>query len=238
MRHLNAHRKLGRTSEHRLSLLRNLATSLINARNEQIVTTLPKAKELRPFIERVITLSKRAQHLTGDDTGAQAVHLRRQAAAFFHAGNSGQAQVTSRRGQERAPRTAGVAAVKRLFDELGERYKDRPGGYTRIIKLGRRAGDNAELAIIELVDNPRERQAAAQAGKRAKGADKKSTRATKEAEGGRRGGHKADRTFEKEETTQARGSGKTSEPKDADKAGSGGRRAKKTESTAAEQESD
>src|ERR671932_235837 len=196
MRHLNAHRKLGRTSEHRRSMLRNLATSLINARNEQIVTTLPKAKELRPFIERVITLSRRAQNLTGDDTGAQAVHLRRQAAAFFHAGNRGQAQVSGRRNQERAPRTAGVAAVKRLFDELGERYKDRPGGYTRIIKLGRRVGDNAELAIIELVDNPREREAAAEKEKRAKpkSAGKKSARASKsgEAEGGRKGGRKAD----------------------------------------------
>src|SRR5918911_1393278 len=220
MRHLRAHRKLGRTTEHRLSLLRNLATSLINARNEQIVTTLPKAKELRPFIERVITLSRRAQNLTGDDTAAQVVHLRRQAAAFFHAGNRGQA--ATRRGQERAPRTAGVAAVKRLFDELGERYKDRPGGYTRIIKLGRRAGDNAELAIIELVDNPREHAAAEQTAKRTKAAAKKGARATKEAAGGRRGGHKADRTYEKEETTRARGRGKTAEPKDAEQRGSEG----------------
>ncbi|MFL6210465.1 MAG: 50S ribosomal protein L17 [Pyrinomonadaceae bacterium] len=240
MRHLRAHRKLGRTTEHRLSLLRNLATSLINARNEQIVTTLPKAKELRPFIERVITLSRRAQNLTGEDTGAQTVHLRRQAATFFHAGNRGQSVSAGKRGQARAPRTAGVAAVKRLFDELGERYKDRPGGYTRIIKLGRRDGDNAELAIIELVDNPREREAAAQS-KHAKSAGKKkSARASKsgEAESGRRGGRKADRTFEKEETTAARGRGKTDTPKDADKVGRGGRRAKKTESTAAEQESE
>ncbi len=242
MRHQKAHRKLGRTTEHRISLLRNLATSLINARNEQIVTTLPKAKELRPYIERVITLSKRAQNLTGDDTAAQTVHLRRQAAGFFHAGNQGQATTLGRRGQERAPRTAGVAAVKRLFGELGERYKDRPGGYTRIIKLGRRDGDNAELAIIELVDNPREREAAEQT-KRAKttgAGKKKSARASKsgEAEGGRRGGRKADRTFEKEETTEARGRGRVPEAKDADKAGSGGRRSQKTESTAAEQESD
>src|ERR687885_2585553 len=184
MRHLKAHRKLGRTSEHRMSMLRNLATSLINARSERIITTLPKAKELRPFVERVITLSRRAQNLTGDDAAAQAVHLRRQAAAFFHAGNRGQSVSAGRRGQERAPRTAGVAAVKRLFDELGERYKDRHGGYTRIIKLGRRDGDNAELAIIELVDNPREREAAAQAEKRAKSAGagkKKSAKASKEA---------------------------------------------------------
>src|ERR1041384_493977 len=215
MRHLNAHRKLGRTTEHRLSLLRNLATSLINARNERIITTLPKAKELRPFVERAISLSRRAQNLTGDDNGAQLVHLRRQAAAFFHAGNQGQARAAgAQRGQERPVRTAGVAAVKRLFDELGERYKDRPGGYTRIIKLGRRDGDNAELAIIELVDNPREREAAEQAAKRTKsttaGKKKKSARASKSgaAEGGRRGGRKADRTYEKEETTQARGSGR------------------------------
>src|ERR1043165_6293596 len=108
MRHLNAHRKLGRTSEHRMSMLRNLATSLINARDERIVTTVPKAKELRPFVERVITLAKRASTLEGDDTASQSLHLRRQAASFFHAGNRGQAASAGRRGQQRAPRTAGV----------------------------------------------------------------------------------------------------------------------------------
>jgi large subunit ribosomal protein L17 len=245
MRHLKAHRKLGRTTEHRLSLLRNLATSLINARNERVVTTLPKAKELRPFIERVITLSRKAQVLNGDDAAVQAVHLRRQAAAFFHSGNRQMKSETGRRGVVRPVRTAGVAAVKRLFDELGERYRDRPGGYTRIIKLGRRDGDNAELAIIELVGSPRELEAAKQTEKRAKSvtSDKrKSARASKsgEAEGGRRGGHKADKTFEKEETTAARGRAKTGgeDVKDADKAGSGGRRSKKTESTAAEKDTD
>lgn len=243
MRHLKAHRKLGRTTEHRISLLRNLATSLINARNERVVTTLPKAKELRPFIERVITLSRKAQVLSGDDTAVQAVHLRRQAAAFFHTGNRQQKAETGRRGVVRPARTAGVAAVKRLFDELGERYKDRPGGYTRIIKLGRRDGDNAELAIIELVDSPRELEAAKQTEKRAKSVisdKKKSARVSKsgEAEGGRRGGKKADKTFEKEETTDKRGRGKTAPVKDADKAGSGGRRSKKTESTAAERDTD
>src|ERR687886_2481455 len=177
MRHLNAHRKLGRTGEHRRSLLRNLATSLINAREERIVTTVPKAKELRPFVERAITLAKRATALEGDDAAARGLHLRRQAAAFFHAGNRQQAPSTGRRGQPRAPRTAGVAALKRLFDELGGRYKDRPGGYTRIIKLGRRVGDNAELAIIELVDNPREREAVAEKEKRAKSSSKKTAKA-------------------------------------------------------------
>ena len=166
MRHQKAHRKLGRTSEHRMSLLRNLAVSLINSREERIVTTLPKAKELRPFVERAITLSRKASNLEGDDTSARALHLRRQAAGFFHAGNMQAGALSGKRGQVRLPRTAGVAALRRLFDELGERYKDRPGGYTRIFKLGRRAGDNAELAIIELVDNQGERDALEAAKKR------------------------------------------------------------------------
>ena len=173
MRHQKAHRKLGRTSEHRMSMLRNLAVSLINSREERIVTTLPKAKELRPFVERAITLSRKATNLEGDDSGPRALHLRRQAAGFFHAGNMQQSALTGKRGQVRPPRTAGMAALKRLFDELGERYKDRPGGYTRIFKLGRRAGDNAEIAIIELVDNQGERDALAAAKKRKTSGSKK-----------------------------------------------------------------
>jgi len=160
-------------------MLRNLAVSLINAREERIVTTLPKAKELRPFVERAITLSRKANNLEGDDTGARALHLRRQAAGFFHAGNMQAAAMTGKRGQLRLPRTAGVAALKRLFDELGERYKDRPGGYTRIFKLGRRAGDNAELAIIELVDNQGEREALEAAKKRKSAGSKKKKTETK-----------------------------------------------------------
>ena len=212
MRHLNAHRKLGRTSEHRMSMLRNLATSLINAREERIVTTVPKAKELRPFVERVITLAKRASGLTGDDAGVQSLHLRRQAAGFFHAGNGRRAEgLTRGRKQADVPRTAGVAALKRLFDELGQRYAARPGGYTRIIRLGRRDGDNAELAIIELVDNPREREALDS--KKAKpGGRKKSAKAGGKAEG--------------------------SSAESTKKASGGGRRSKKTESTAAEQETE
>jgi len=179
MRHLKAHRKLGRTSEHRMSMLRNLTVSLINSHEERIVTTLPKAKELRPFVERVITLSRKASNLEGDDTAARALHLRRQAAGFFHAGNMQQAALTGKRGQLRPARTAGMAALKRLFDELGERYKDRPGGYTRIMKLGQRVGDNAELAIIELVDNPNEREALASAKKRKATTGKKKKPASK-----------------------------------------------------------
>jgi large subunit ribosomal protein L17 len=181
MRHLKAHRKLGRTTEHRVSMLRNLATSLINSREDRIVTTLPKAKELRPFVEKAITLSRRAASLEGDTSEVGGLHLRRQAAAFFHSGNYRRASATQR-GQTPPPRTAGVAAVRRLFDELGERFKDRPGGYTRIIKMGRRTGDGAELAIIELVDNLREKEAQASSRKRTKGSTKKKADETKATE--------------------------------------------------------
>ena len=158
-------------------MLRNLATSLINSREERIVTTLPKAKELRPFVERTITLSRRARSFADEGSDARALHLRRQAAGFFHAGNMSVSEVTGKRGQLRQERTAGVSALKRLFNDLGERYKDRPGGYTRILKLGHRDGDRAELAIIELVDNPREVEAAEAAKKRAKSASSKRKKA-------------------------------------------------------------
>ena len=162
MRHLKAHRKLGRTTEHRISMLRNMAASLITSDKEYIITTVPKAKELRPFVEKIITMARKAKNLTGDEAKAQEVHLRRQAAQYFHSGNrtfkNEQSRFRGKKGEpkEKIERTAGVKAVQRLFDELGTRYKDRNGGYTRIIKLGRRSGDNAELAVIELVDNPRE----------------------------------------------------------------------------------
>ncbi len=191
MRHLKAHRKLGRTSAHRMAMLRNLATSLLNAPDERIITTLPKAKDLRPFVERAITLSRRAHNLEDNGSEARALHLRRQAAAFFQSGNAQMASFSGRRGRPRPSRTAGVAALRRLFDELGERFKDRPGGYTRIVRLGRRQGDNAELAVIELVENPREREALEAAQKRAKAAaaEKKKKKGTglgrrKRAEGG------------------------------------------------------
>ena len=145
-----------------MSMLRNMATSLINADKEHIVTTIQKAKELRPFVEKVITLARKAQGLEGQDGKLREVHLRRQAARYFHAGNRtfkiAQSRFRGKKGEAKEPieRTAGVKAVQRLFSELGVRYKDRNGGYTRIIKLGRRQGDNAEMAVIELVDNPRE----------------------------------------------------------------------------------
>jgi large subunit ribosomal protein L17 len=221
MRHQKAHRKLGRTTAHRMSMLRNLATSLINSHEERLITTLPKAKELRPFVEKVITLSRNAQGLEGDEAVAKIVHLRRQAATYFHAGNSTNAQSSGKRGVPRAPRTAGVAAVKRLFDVLGTRYKDRPGGYTRILKLGRRAGDNAELAIIELVGNPREAESEKTASKKTKTAGaKKKAASPGGGASGRRGAAKS-------------AGEKADEPK-----AKKGRGSKKTESTANEQDTE
>jgi len=145
MRHRVAHRKLGRTSEHRTALLRNLCTSLIT--HERIITTLPKAKELRPFAERAITLGKRA--LLSEAPEA-ALHNRRLASAYFQTGNTGRVPDGGYK-RARMPRTAGVFALNKLFDEIASRYADRPGGYTRILKLGARRGDGAELALIELI---------------------------------------------------------------------------------------
>ena len=145
MRHRVAHRKLGRKTEHRLSLLRNLCTSLIT--HERLITTLPKAKELRPFAERAITLGKRA--LTAE-APERALHNRRLAAAYFFTGNTNRVPDGGYK-RPQAPRTAGVAALDKLFDELASRFAERPGGYTRILKLGTRRGDGAEMALIELL---------------------------------------------------------------------------------------
>lgn len=139
MRHRVAHRKLGRPTPHRKALLRNLATSLIL--HERIVTTLPKAKELRPFVEKAITLGK---------TGT--LHARRLATGYFFAGNTGRMEDVQRKQKPPEPQ-AGVKAVGKLFGEIAKRFEARPGGYTRIVKLGNRRGDGAELAVIELVDH-------------------------------------------------------------------------------------
>jgi large subunit ribosomal protein L17 len=117
MRHGNANRKLSRTSAHRKAMFANMSASLI--KHEQIVTTLPKAKELRPIVEKLITLGKR-----GD------LHARRQAISQMK----------------------DETQVAKLFAVIGPRYKDRQGGYVRILKAGFRYGDNAPVAVIELVD--------------------------------------------------------------------------------------
>jgi large subunit ribosomal protein L17 len=146
MRHLVAHRKLGRTSSHRKALLRNLCTSLVLS--ERIITTLPKAKELRPFAERAVTLGRRARAARQSGENEVALHATRQAAAFFFPGNSG---YDSKQHYQDSPRKAGVAALQKLTGELAERFADRPGGYTRIYKLGPRKGDGAEMALIEFI---------------------------------------------------------------------------------------
>jgi large subunit ribosomal protein L17 len=117
MRHGNAHRKLNRTASHRKAMLANMAASLIE--HEQIVTTLPKAKELKPFMDKLVTLAKK-----GD------LHSRRLA-------------VSKIRNKDQ---------VAKLFATLGPRYEERSGGYTRVLKAGFRYGDNAPMAVIELVD--------------------------------------------------------------------------------------
>jgi large subunit ribosomal protein L17 len=132
MRHKVAHRKLGRTTEHRKALLRNLCTSLIV--NERIVTTLPKAKELRPFVERAITLGKRG---AAAGSSGEALHARRLAASYFQPGNAARSPDGGYK-RPRPARTAGVLALQKLFGEIAARFSERPGGYTRIIKLGQR----------------------------------------------------------------------------------------------------
>ena len=128
MYHRNAKRRFGRTHEHRKAMFANLLQALI--KHEQIVTTLPKAKDLRPVVEKLVTLGKR-----GD------LHARRQAIA----------QVKD------------VELVKKLFDVLGPRYKERNGGYTRVLKAGFRYGDNAAMAVIEFVDRDVDAKGAAPA---------------------------------------------------------------------------
>jgi large subunit ribosomal protein L17 len=150
MRHLVAHRKLGRTSSHRKALLRNLCTSFVL--HERIITTLPKAKELRPFAEKAVTLGRRARAAREAGQNEVALHATRQAAAFFFSGNAGPESKKHTHNPNVKPKvTAGVAALKKLTGELADRFADRPGGYTRIFKLGPRKGDGAEMALIEFV---------------------------------------------------------------------------------------
>lgn len=124
MRHLVDHRKLGRTSSHRLALMRNLVGALFE--NGRIVTTLPKAKEARRFAERCITIGKKAVAATEPD---KKLHYRRMAMQVLH----------------------NPEAVKNLIEKVAPAYKERAGGYTRVLKAGFRLGDNGAKAIFELV---------------------------------------------------------------------------------------
>jgi large subunit ribosomal protein L17 len=125
MRHRVAHRKLGRVTEHRIAMLRNQATALL--RNEHLMTTVPRAKELRPFVERLITVAKRG--LAGGDANGHVLTARR---------------LVMRDLQDRE-------IVTKLFDAIAPRFAARPGGYTRLLRIGYRKGDSAEVAQVELV---------------------------------------------------------------------------------------
>ena len=129
MRHGVAHRKLGRVTEHRIALLRNQAQALL--RHERIQTTLPKAKELRPYVERIISIAKRS--LVGPGTDEEK-RIRRMTAERLVARDVADGKV-----------------VTKLFDTLAPRFAERPAGYTRVLKLGHRRGDAAEVAQIELI---------------------------------------------------------------------------------------
>ena len=125
MRHRVAHRKLGRRSEHRTAVLRNQAEALL--RYERINTTVAKAKELRPFVERLITVAKRG--LAEGADGSRALHARRLVRRDL----------------------ADREVATKLFETIAPRFAERPGGYTRLLRVGRRQGDDAELAQVELV---------------------------------------------------------------------------------------
>jgi len=146
MRHRVAHRKLGRVTEHRIAMLRNQATALI--RYEHIETTVPKAKELRPFVERLITIAKRGV-AAGD---GKVLHARRLVGRDLVDGE----------------------VVIKLFDTLAPRFADRPGGYTRILRLGFRRGDSAEIAQLELVGSEYDPKAEKKPGKSAQAPKPKS----------------------------------------------------------------
>jgi large subunit ribosomal protein L17 len=139
MRHRVAHRKLGRVTEHRIALLRNQAEALL--RHERIETTVPKARELRPFVERLITIAKRSLK-EKDGNGETLAPAAAARAAKLRT-------VTARRLVE--VDVHNKAVVTKLFDTIAPRFEGRPGGYTRLLKIGNRRGDNAAVAQLELI---------------------------------------------------------------------------------------
>jgi large subunit ribosomal protein L17 len=140
MRHNLGYRKLGRVTEHRLALLRNQAIALL--RHEKIETTMPKAKELRPFVEKLITIAKRG--VAAGDANGKSLHARRMVLAEL----------------------PDKEVVGKLFDTLAPRFAERPGGYTRILRVGFRRGDSAEVAHVELVGSEYNPAAAAAEGEK------------------------------------------------------------------------
>jgi large subunit ribosomal protein L17 len=168
MRHNVAHRKLGRVTEHRLALLRNQATALL--RHERIETTIPKAKELRPFVERLITIAKRG--IAAGDANGKVLNARRLVLTDI----------------------VDKDVVGKLFDTLAPRFVDRPGGYTRILRVGFRRGDAAEVAQIELVGSeytpaaPEETEGDKEAPKKSKSVGDRLRQAAQRMRGGKEGG--------------------------------------------------
>jgi large subunit ribosomal protein L17 len=148
MRHRVAHRKLGRVTEHRIAMLRNQATALL--RHEHLTTTVPRAKELRPFVERLITIAKRG--VAGQGTGASRKDGEPSIGHLLNA--------RRRVMQDLQDRTV----VSKLFDTLAPRFAERPGGYTRLLRLGYRRGDSAEVAQVELVGSEFDPRAKSEAG--------------------------------------------------------------------------
>jgi large subunit ribosomal protein L17 len=145
MRHRTSHRKLGRVTEHRIAMLRNQATALL--RHEHLTTTVPRAKELRPFVERLITIAKRG--VAAGEANGKALHARRMVLAEL----------------------PDQDVVGKLFETIAPRFAERPGGYTRILRVGFRRGDSAEVAQVELVGSEYDPRAA-----EAKGEDKEAAK--------------------------------------------------------------
>jgi len=163
MRHRVAYRKLGRVTEHRIAMLRNQASALIQ--HERIQTTVPRAKELRPFVERIISIAKRS--LDAPEGSSHSVTARRRVAADI----------------------ADRAVVQKLFETIAPRYAERSGGYTRLLRLGHRRGDAADLAHVELLGseyNPKAKDEQAKAAEGEKPKKKSMGGRIREALGGRK----------------------------------------------------
>jgi large subunit ribosomal protein L17 len=195
MRHRVAHRKLGRVTEHRISMLRNQATALL--RHEHLTTTVPRAKELRPFVERIITIAKRG--VAAGTANGKALHARRLVMHDL---------------QDRE-------VVSKLFDTLAPRFAGRPGGYTRLLRLGFRKGDAAEIAQVELVGsefNPRAKAeadaAAAEGAPKAKGVGGRLRAAADRLRGRKEDAEPAERTTEKRAAGTRKGKGGTTKKTD------------------------
>ena len=195
MRHRVAHRKLGRVTEHRIALLRNQATNLL--RHEHLTTTVPKAKDLRPFVERLITVAKRgisgADGAPGSATSLKTLNARR---------------LVMQDVQDRE-------VVGKLFDTIAPRFLARPGGYTRLLRLGFRRGDSAEVAQVELVGSefdPKAKVAAEAPGEggtpKAKGVGERLRAAAQRLRGKKESGER-----DENEAVPKRGAGKSGPPK-------------------------